>query len=117
MNWPLRSARVATALTLLILATTSRCAEGESMLSALKLDVLCRGGHASEKLERHRLWCDGYARGVRDSLSAAGAVAPTCVPVDNQKLWDRFGAWLVANPDLRNLPARQAVLESLRRSC
>ena len=92
-------------------------APAEVSLPAIKLDVLCRGGHGSARLEVHGHWCAGYAQGVLDALRGGGSADPQCIPPDAQALWDRFGAWLVANPDERLLPARDALPRALRHGC
>ena len=100
-----------------VLAGSQVQAWGHPVFSALKLDVLCRGGHGSEKLDRYRVWCDGYATGVRELLLSIDSVDAGCVPASNQALWDRFGAWLVANPDRRHMKATDAVWLAIGGRC
>jgi len=87
-------------------------------LNARKLDVLCRGGHGTVKLEPYSHWCAGYARGILDALGGDRRLEPRCLPADEQVLWDRFGEWLVSGPvERRELPAVDAVVQALRERC
>ena len=87
--------------------------------SALKRDVLCRGlDHGQEKLRSHRIWCEGYARGVIEALAGgADGIRPGCVPADPRELWTVFGEWLVAHPDQRARPAIQVMRAALAQRC
>lgn len=105
------------AMLALLLSPGNAAAGGEAKLTALKLDVLCRGGHDALKLAAHGHWCNGYARALRDALEMNDLLPAGCVPGDNKALWDRFGEWLVATPDGRRTPATRAVLTSLRATC
>jgi hypothetical protein len=87
-------------------------------LPAIKVDVLCRGLGDAEKTRLLAQWCDGYARGVIETLrytvrTRRWADREVCVPETPRALFSALGKAIGPNPSARGAPAVEVLLGRL----